>query len=175
MKKINLIDVRRAFLWMAIGVMSLGLSGCKYSFTGASISPEVQTVSVDFFQNNAPLAPPTLSQKFTEALKDIFISQTSLTLVAKNGDLHFEGYIKDYRAEPIAIQASQVAASNRLTITVAVRYTNSKDDTQDFESSFSRFQDYDASQPLTAVEDALIESVNNQLVQDVFNKSVGNW
>jgi len=38
-----------------------------YSFTGASISPEVKTISIQYFPNNAPLIEATLSQSFTDA------------------------------------------------------------------------------------------------------------
>ena len=89
-----------AFLGIAASPFS-----CKpsYSFTGASISPEVQTVSIDFFQSYAPLAPPIASQFFTEAMKDIFLQQTNLTLVKQDGDLQFSGAIVNYNSAPVAI------------------------------------------------------------------------
>jgi outer membrane lipopolysaccharide assembly protein LptE/RlpB len=152
-----------------------GLQSCNYSFTGASISPDVKTISIQYFPNYASLGPPYLSQSFTESLKDLFIRQTSLTLVAKNGDLQFEGQISGYATAPVAIQADDRAASNRLTMTVQVRFVNTKDETQNFETSFSRFEDYNSSQDLAQVEEELIRKINDQLVQDIFNKSVSNW
>lgn len=150
---------------------------CKvnYSATGASIPEDVKTVSVKTFQSFAPLANPNLSQTFTEALKDIFISQTNLDLVTKNGDLHFEGSITDYKVTSIAIQGNETAALNRLSITVKVKFINTKDDKQDFESSFTRYTDYDSSQNLSSIENGLIEDINEQLTQDIFNKAVSNW
>lgn len=147
----------------------------KYSFTGASIPPDVKTVSIQFFKNNAPLASPTLSQSFTEALKDIFNSQTNLGLISSGGDLNFEGSITDYSTAPVAIQGNDAAALNRLTITVNVKFTNLKDEKQNFEQSFSRFSDYSSSQNLSSVEANLIRDINNQLVQDIFNRAVSNW
>ena len=151
------------------------LFSCGYSFTGASISPETKTISINYFQNYAAMGPATLSQSFTEALKDVFVRQTSLTLVNKNGDLHFEGQISDYRTAPIAIQSNDIAASNRLTITVDVKFVNTNDELQSFETSFSRFEDYNSDQDLASVEEDLIVKINEQLVQDIFNKSVSNW
>ncbi len=152
------------------------LASCHlYSFTGASISPDVKTVSVQYFANRAPLVQPALSQQFGEKLKEKFISQTSLTLVTNNGDLDFSGYIADYNTQPISIQSSQTAAQNRLTITVNVKFTNSKDPKQDFETSFSQFADYDSKQTLTSVETGLIKTINEKLVDDIFNKAVVNW
>lgn len=155
-------------------ICCLLLSACKISFTGASISPDAKTISVAFFANNAPVVQPTLSQSFTEALRDIFISQTTLSLISSNGDLSFEGAITDYRISPVAIQAD-VASSNRLSITVNVIFTNQKDTTKDFEQNFTRFVDFPSSQNLTSIEGELIRQVNEQLVQDIFNKAVINW
>lgn len=157
--------------------MVLFCVGCKvnYSFSGASISPEVKTISIEYFANRAPLANPLTSQKLTETLKDLFISQTSLTLVKKQGDLQFEGEIIGYRTAPMAIQGNETAALNRLTITVSVRFKNQKDKKQNFESNFTRFADFASSENLTSVEEGLIEEINDQLVQDIFNKSVSNW
>ncbi len=152
------------------------LSSCgMYSFSGASISPEVKTFSVQYFANRASLVQPTLSQAFTERIKDRFISQTSLRQVDRDGDIQFEGYISDYRAQPVAIQGTETAALNRLSISVLVKFTNTKDATQSFESTFTRYADYDSQKSLAEVELTLIDEVNKQLVDDVFNKSVSNW
>jgi len=157
-------------------VVTLALVGCgTYSFTGASISPDIKTVTVQYFQNRASIVEPTLSQKLTEKLKDKFVSQTNLRLVNANADLIFEGQISDYRTQPIAIQGDQTAAQNRLTITVNVKFSNSKDEKQNFETSFSRFADYSSGKSLNEVEQTLITEINRQLVDDIFNKAVSNW
>ncbi len=155
-------------------LFSLGACGV-YSFTGASISPETQTISIERFPNNAMTVEPTLSQKFTDALRDKFQRETNLTLLTKGGDLQIEGYIKGYRTSPVAIQANETAAMNRLTITVEVTFTNTLDDAQSYTSSFSRYEDYSSSQNLNDVQETLIDLINEMLVQDIFDKSVVNW
>jgi len=153
------------------------LSGCKihYSFSGASIPPEAKTVSVQYFQNNASLAPPTLSQTFTEALRDKLGSQTRLGMVKKDGDLNFEGSITGYATAPIALQSNDQSASNRLTITVSVKHSCAFDTKKNFEQSFSRFADYKGTQSLSSVENDLIKSINEELVQDIFNRALNDW
>lgn len=161
-----------AFLFLC----TILISGCHvYSFTGASISPDIKTVSISFFQNRASTVQPVLSQAFTEKLKDKFVSQTSLRLITASGDLQFEGYFTDYKTSPIAIQGTQTAALNRLTITVNVKFTNTKDSKQNFETSFSRYSDYVSTKSLSEVELSLIDDINKQLVDDIFNKAVSNW
>lgn len=167
----------KSILYIGLVALITVLYSCKvnYSFTGASIPEDVHTVSVKTFQSYAPLANANLSQTFTEALKDIFLSQTNLDIVTKEGDLQFEGSITGYSVTPVAIQGNETAALNRLTITVKAKYINTKDKELDFETSFSRFSDYESSQNLASIEDELIKEINDQLTQDIFNKAVSNW
>jgi hypothetical protein len=146
-----------------------------YGFSGATIPPEAKTVSVQYFQTTATLAPPTLSQSFTEALKDRMSSQTRLALVNKGGDLNFEGSITGYSSTPIAIQSTDVAALNRLTITVNVKYSCSFDEKKNFEQSFTRFADFQSSKNLSSVEGELINDINEQLTQEIFNRALNDW
>lgn len=151
------------------------MPGCSYSFTGASISPTVKSISVNYLPNNAPLVQPALSRKLTEAIRDKFTSQSGLSLVSSNGDLTIEGEITGYSTEPVAITGDQQGALQRLKITINIRFTNKQDPKQDFETTFSRFQDYDATRRLSEVEETLIDIINEELAQDIFNKAVVNW
>jgi len=159
------------------GFLLLAFTSCRvsYSFTGASISPDVKTVSIHNFPNNATLVVPTLSRSITDALRDYFTSNTNLMIVDRGGDLNIEGSIIDYSLKPTAIQGSEIAALNRLTITVKVKFTNRKNEKQNFESDFSRYADFPVSQNLNAVQETLISQIDDQLVQDIFNKAVVNW
>lgn len=167
----------RRLLSAFVALVLLFATACKphYSLSGASIPPEAQTVSVQYFQNLANLAPPTLSQSFTEALKDKMSSQTRLSLVPKAGDLNFEGSIVGYATSPIAIQSTDQAAMNRLTITVSVKYTCSFDEKKNFEQQFTRYADYTSSQSLSSVESELIQQIDEQLTQDIFNRALNDW
>jgi len=177
--KSNLKERKTNFSRVLISFVLIVLlfTSCKmhYGFSGATIPPEAKTVSVQYFQNQASLAPPTLSQTFTEALRDRLSSQTRLGLVNKGGDLNFDGSITGYSTNPIAIQSTDLAALNRLTITVTVKYTCSFDEKKNFEQSFSRFADYTSSQSLTAVEQELIQTINDQLTLDIFNRALNDW
>ena len=57
--------------YICLIALLFGVSSCGiYSFSGASISKEVKSVSINPFKNVASLAPPVLSNTLTEALKD---------------------------------------------------------------------------------------------------------
>jgi len=167
---------RTGLLFVMAALLLLPQTSCKvnYSFTGASISPDVRTVAIPFMTNSAPTVVPTLSRTLTNALRDYFTSQTSLQTVEKNGDLELIGNITGWAVTPVAIQGNETAAMNRLTITVNIKFINRKNTKQNYESSFSRYQDYIVAD-LNTVQDQLIAVITKQLVEDIFNKSVVNW
>jgi len=152
------------------------LFSCKmnYSFSGASLSPDVKTVSVDYFLNRSSLVNPNLSQSFTEALKDKFTSEAGLELVKSGGDLDFTGTISTYRLSPVAIQQNE-AAMMRLTIGVQVKFVNNTDPTQNYAQLFSEFEDYEADQDFTSVEEDLNRIIIEKLMEKIFMKSAANW
>ena len=168
--------MKRLIIIFAILTALFYISGCGiYSFTGASIPAEAKTISIQHFPNNASMVEPTLSQAFTDALRDKFVSQTNLTLIQKGGDLMIDGAIVAYTVKPVAIQSNQTAALNRLTITVNVRFTNTYDKDKDLETSFTRYEDYPSNKDLAIVQQNLIDLINEMLVDDIFNKAVVNW
>ena len=159
-----------------LAVFSLVLTSCKisYSFSGANTGT-LKTVSVDYFQNRAALAPPTLSQYFTEQLKDLFERQTNLDLVNGNGDAHFEGEITGYSTRPMAISGAEQAELTRFTIAIRVRYTNAKDDKLSFEETFSQYRDYESKQSFESVQAELTDQIIEDITGDIFNRAFVNW
>jgi hypothetical protein len=164
-------------IFLMITVTFLINSGCKmkYSLSGATIPDEAKTVSVGFFTNNTTLGAPSLSQRFTEKLRDVVSSQTPLALVSSSGDLQFEGTIADYNIAPVAIQSNDIAGSNRLTITVSVKYTNKFDAGKNFEQNFTRFADFPSTKNITELEPDLVTEIYRQLTEDIFNRAFNNW
>ncbi len=169
---------QRILLLSGIFLLAGGLlPSCKisYSFTGANISPDVKTYSVYYFTNRARLVNPTLSQTFTEALREKIQRQTSLNEMESNGDLIFEGQITGYEVKPMSIQQEDRAALNRLTIRVKLKYTNNKNPDQNLEQTFTAFEDFDSTSSLSDVEDGLVPEIIKKLNEDIFNATIANW
>ena len=116
-----------------------------------------------------------MSQKFTDALQDQFIQQTSLNLTQSNGDLQFEGYISDYQITPISISSNDQANQNRLSIKVFVRFNNLIENDKSFEKSFNRFADFDSNIEISNIEEDLMDEIIIELINDIFNTAVVNW
>jgi Tfp pilus assembly major pilin PilA len=143
--------------------------------SGASISPQIKTLSVQNFLNRAALVQPGLDQAFTDALIDKCKAQTNLQTVSNLGDVSFEGEITDYRTMPLTVAADAYAAMNRFTISVRVKFTNSVEPDYSFDQTFSRYEDYDSSLNLSDVEQDLVEKIVEQIIEDIFNKAFVNW
>lgn len=160
-----------------IGLFILFLVSCsvKYSFTGASISPQIKTFSVSYIENNAPNKKANLSDIFTEGLKDKFRSNAGLTLVPSNGDLTYEGSITEYSTTIQGVTANQVAANNRLTISVTIKFTNTLEPVKSFEKRFSGYRDFDASINLSSIEEAFVKEITDEIINEIFMESVANW
>lgn len=171
-------------MWKRIGLfivlIVLGgsfMQSCKisYNFSGTNLLPTIKTYTVYYFPNRARLVNPTLSQMFTEDLREKMQRQTSLNEIQDNGDLIFEGQIEKYEVRPMSIQKEDLAAQNRLTITVKVKYTNNLEPAQNFEKSFSAFEDFDSSNSLSDIEDSLVPEIIEKLLEDIFNATIANW
>jgi len=159
------------YLSLVLIVSSCGI----YSFTGASIHPDAETVSVEYFKNNASIFNATLSQQITEMLQDKLVSQTSLKLTDGKGHLQFKGQITGYNVSPVGLQANETSAKNRLTIRVKVEFINELEENYNFSETFTRYADYDSDKILSSVESTLVPEIIELLTDDIFQKAVVNW
>ncbi len=152
-----------------------------YSFTGANISPDTKTISVLNFADRTTTSPPFLAQTFSEKTREYYQRNTNLSLVNREGDMNLEATITQYALSPVAPTGTpggtgvERAAQTRLTIGVKVKFTNRQNKAQDFDQSFSFFADFDQNKSFASVERDLIETISDQIILDIFNKSVANW
>lgn len=155
----------------------LSLCSCGiYSFTGTSIQPDVNTVTIDFFEYKALKVNPSLSNEITEAIRSQFRRMTRLEQVEMDGDLEISGAITGYDVTATAITAQEVAAQNRLTVSVTVNFENRKHPEDNFENkSFSAYADYDSMQSLESVQSSLCTEIVDKIVEDIFNATVAQW
>ena len=166
----------RKFLPVTVLAVLLGVAACGiYSFSGTSIQPDVKTVTINYFEYKALRVNPSLSNDMTEALQETFRKMTRLTQVEQDGDMEISGEITGYDVRAQAVTAQEVAAQNRLTVSVKINFMNRKYPEDDFEKSFSAYADYDSANSLDAVEGALCEEIVEKLCEDILNATVANW
>lgn len=164
-----------------ITLLSMFIAGCglvkiQYSSSGASISPEVKSYSIDQFPNKALLVDPDLSNSFYTELNKYIRQKTGLYENTENkGDVRFEGEIVGYTQAPINIQRNEEAGGNRLTIEIRVKFTNTKDDKFDFDEKFSHYADYSIDEDFNSISSRINKEIIDKIIEDVYNKAFVNW
>ena len=159
------------YIIVALGAVSCGI----YSFTGTNIQPDVKTVTIPLVEYKALTVNPSLANDLTEALQAKFRKLTSLEQVEEDGDLELVCEVTGYDVKATAITAGEVAAQNRLTVTVKIEFTNRKYPEDDVSQSFSAYEDFDSTLTLSEVEGTLCETIIEKIVEDIFNATVAQW
>lgn len=169
------ISKKTTALTLIFFICSLFQSCGYYNFTGTG-KIDADTFQVNLFQNNADLVEPGIERTFTNALQDLIQNQTTLQLTNTNGDLVYEGEIREYRISPMTATASQTTAQNRLFVSINVRFANKRDPESDFEKAFSHFYDYPASEQLIGARlNTALDEIYERITQDIFNASLAKW
>lgn len=159
-----------------IVLAALSISSCGiYSFSGTSIQSDVNTITINYIEYRAQKVNPSLSNDLTEALRNQFRRMTRLEQVDMDGDMEITGQITGYDISTAAVTANEVAARNKLTITVKIQFSDKKHPEEDFDKSFSAYSEYDSSNTIDAVESSLCAEIIDKLVEDIFNASVAQW
>lgn len=165
------------YLASAIAAIIL-LAGCtiSYKFNGSALNYDIyKTIHVSEFPIRAALVYAPLQQTFENKLLNTITRQTRLQEVNGNSDLEMSGEITGYSLSPQAVGTDAYATETRLTITVKVKYTDHKNSANDVDQSFSAYRQFDSSYMLTDVQDDLCEEICDELVELIFNATLGNW
>lgn len=167
--------MRKLITLFSILIICLISSCSVYNFTGTG-KIDAKTFQVNYFQNRAPIVEPGIERTLTQRLQNLIQNQTNLNLTNTNGDLVYEGEITEYRISPMTATANQGASQNRLTITVNVKFTNKKKESDNFEKKFSFFYDYNGTDQLVGSKlTSAVDVIFERITQDIFNESLAKW
>lgn len=151
---------------------------CRLRFTlnGSAIDYTVyHTIAVSEFPIRAALVYPPLQPMFENALLDYIARNTRLQVVDSNSDLRLEGEITGYNLTPQAVTEDAYASMTRLTITVRIKYSDERAEGKDVDQTFSAYRDFSSSEMLNDVQDQLCDEICKELVDLIFNATLGNW
>ncbi|MEN0006827.1 MAG: LPS assembly lipoprotein LptE [Bacteroidota bacterium] len=165
--------MRYFILLLLIGSAAVA-SGC-YSLSGISIDPETNTYYVEPFKNNARNVVPSLAQILTEDLKEKIRLESRLLYVDRDPDIEFKGTVVDYRVTSEAPEPGETTAINRLTIVTSIEYINTKNEDKNWKKNFPFFFDFASNVDLSNIQDEAIESISDQLMEDIFNEAFTDW
>ena len=173
----NKVLIKKLSLWVFMTVM---VSACSisYQFNGSSIDyTKVSTISFETFPNrSAGFVWGPMESMFNTALQDIYMQQTRLQQVKRDGDLQLSGEITNYDAYNKGVGADGYSTMAELRMTVRVTFTNNSNPQENFEAQqFSASREYDATQQLASVQDELVNQMIKDIVDQIFNATVANW
>ncbi len=163
---------------IALFASALLMQGCtiSYKLNQASIDYTVtKTFSVEPFTNRASYQWAPMAPMFNTTLTDKYNDQTKLRQVKRDGDLALSGEITSYDQTNKSISADGYSSMVQLRMTVRVKYSNRNKREDDFERTFSSSREYDSSQQLSAVQEELVQQMIDDIVDQVFNQTVGKW
>lgn len=163
---------------LVLVALLVAVPACKisYSLNGSALDYTVyKTIRVAQFPIRAALVYPPLQQTFENELLDYISRNTRLQTTEGAADLELEGEITTYNLTPQAVTENAFASKTRLTIGVRVKYINNKDDKKNLDQTFSAYRDFDATLMLTDVQDQLCEEISEELVNLIFNATLGDW
>lgn len=165
-------------LAMLLIPMGCGLSSCRisYKLNGSAINYDLyKTIHISEFPIRAALVYPPLQQEFQNQLMDAITRQTRLQIIDGNADAEMTGEITGYALSPQAVGEDAYATETRLTITVHVKYTDDINPANNIDQSFSAYRQFSSSLLLIDVQDELCKEICEELVDLIFNATLGNW
>lgn len=166
--------MNQKYLFFFLIGLAISFSSC-YSFKGTSIPAEVDTYFVERFDVRSSSAIPTLGQTLSEALKDKIRSESNLKQNEEDPHIEFKGIVTDFYVSSEAPQSGETTAFNRLTITLSVEYIYHKDEKKNWKENFRSFSDFGSNVNLIDVQDDLIDAIQEEMIEKIFNKAFNDW
>lgn len=174
----NEINNKVRWSWIYAMIVFAVLTACSvsYKFNGASIDyTKTKSIQIKDFPIRSAYVWGPMSSIFNNQLKDLYGSQTRLIQVRRDGDLRIEGEITQYQQRNKSVAADGYSSQTELSMTVNVRFTNTKNHEEDFERSFTATETYTSTQSLNSVQEELVTQMSKNLCEQIFNATVANW
>ena len=171
-------STNRHFKITLVALMAILVTACSvsYKFNGASIDyTKTKTIQIANFPIRSNYVWGPMGPIFNNELKDLFGRSTKLIQVKRNGDLKLEGEITRYDQRNKSVSAEGYSALTELSMTVNVRFTNTKNHEEDFEQQFTAHQEFNSKLSLNSVQEDLVNQMVKDICDQIFNACVANW
>ncbi|HBZ38047.1 MAG TPA: hypothetical protein DEO59_06070 [Balneola sp.] len=156
----------------------ISFSGClKYSFTGASIPPGVNSIYIPFFPDRSRSGLGDLSDRLNRILIDRFINQSKLQLAGseEEADAILDGFISGYSNRPFSIGGNEQANQNQVQISVNARFIYTQNENPEWDKSFNGSFTFDPTDESITGEQTAADEALEQIANTMFNDAVSNW
>ena len=167
---------KTALVWVLGFFLFAG--GClRYSFTGASIPPGVNTIYIPFFPDQSNSGLGDLSDRLSEALINRFVNQSKLQLANNESDADavLDGVITSYSNRPFSIGGDEQSNQNEVTISVRGTFKYASEEEPEWSKSFSGKFTFDPTEDPINGENQAANGALEQIANNMFNDAVSNW
>lgn len=172
----NVNNIRNILLTVIIIMALTACAFSGYKFNGASVDySKIQTIQIVDFPSRSSYVWGPMAALFNNQLQDHFASHTKLNQVKRNGDLKIEGEITQYSQRNKSVSSEGYSAQTELTMTVNVRFTNTKNHSENFERQFTATSTYETTRSLASVQEELVSQMIEELCDQIFNATLANW
>jgi len=159
-------------------VLALGLVGCPYSFTGASVPAHLKTIAIPLADDQSGFGEPGLREQLTTALTNLFISDNSLEVADRStADAILEGTIVSVSDAPSVVQQGaqqEQVSKRRITVTAKYVFQDMKLRHTVWDKNFSEWGDYDSGGGASQRQSGLAEAIR-KVSEDVLLETVSGW
>ncbi|MEP0822801.1 MAG: LptE family protein [Ignavibacterium sp.] len=160
---------------LVIAAVILASPGCRYSFSGGSVPPNLKTIAIPIVQDQSGYGDPLLKDTFTERLVEIFTNDGSLTLAERGiSDSILETVITNVRESASVVQPGEQVAQRRMTVTARVKFTDVRQRKVLWEKEFSQWGDFPSGAGVTQRNEGIQEAIR-KLTEDILNETVAGW
>ncbi len=153
------------------------LSSCSYSFTGSSVPPHLNTISIPLTLDRSGSGEPDLSENLTNELITKFLTDNSLQIADKvNADAILECTITSLPDLPEVISGGEEVTLRKITLNVKVTYRDLVERKTIFDRNFSNFGNYDVG--ASDIQEARLDAINQAIdliTEDILLAVVSNW
>ena len=156
--------------------ISIFLSGCHYSFTGASVPDHLHTIAIPLFKDNSGSGEPDLNSNFTSQTIQFFIDDNTLQVTDKeNADAVLTCSINGFSDTPSTITGNEQISLRRVNLTVRAVYRDIVMKKTIWEQNFTNFEDYENSGDIVQNRRDAIDAAIKKISEDILLAVVSNW
>lgn len=165
-----------AFLLVTVALVTVGIAGCAYSFTGASVPSHLKTIAIPLVDDQSGFGEPGLREYFTNQLTTLFINDNSLEVADRtHADCILEGAITGVSDAPAVIQPGEQVAKRRITMTARFAFQDMKLRKKVWEKTFSNWGDYESGGGGASQRQAGEQEAVRKLTEDILLETVSGW
>lgn len=167
-------------VWQAALALALllGLTGCGfYSFSGATIPAEYETIAIVPVENETATPLNNLGGELTDLLNERFVERTRLRLETNENeaDVVLSGRLTGYSDEPAAVSGEERATRNEVSLRAEIRYRARERDSLLISDTYTQSETYDLAEgPDEGARSAALVALEN-IADAVFSDATSDW